>query len=228
MVTPIALLAIFAAAAAAAGTIVITQLAATKLFQANPQGTRNGIETVLPTTVRQLDTAAVPDYGDVALWGATTRQGGFCFGLRLPDGNFANDPASHDPLVAGVAPGCVETTQQQVVKQPDPARALTPVPFEEWPNTVTSKAGESWDIYFGYVEARGTATTVRDPQTGASAPVNSAGYFILIEPSRTEGSLCNGCDWGSLQVLDDAGHTLQPDYTYGKLLPGYQAGPTNG
>jgi hypothetical protein len=227
-VTPVALLAVFAAAAAAAGTIVATQLAATKLFQANTQGNRNGIQTVLPATVQQLDTVAVQDYGQVALWGATTSQGGFCFGLRLPDGNFADDPSSNDPPVAGAAPGCVRTTQQQVIKQPDPAHAPTPVPFEEWYDTVISSTGKSWDIYFGYVEAQRTATTVRDPQTGVSAPVNSAGYFILTEPNQTAGSPCNGCDWGQLQVLDDAGHSLQPDYTYGKLLPGYQPGPTSG
>ena len=38
----------------------------------------------------------------------------------------------------------------------------------------------------------------------------------------------HGTDGGDLQVLNAAGQQLQPDYTFGKLLPGYSWGPTSG
>ena len=66
------------ATAAAATTVGVVTLSATNVFQDDPQGLNfNGnIETVLPSTVRQLATVNIPDYGQVAVWGATPSRGG--------------------------------------------------------------------------------------------------------------------------------------------------------
>lgn len=76
-VPPVAMLAVVATAAAAT-TVGVVTLSATNVFQDDPQGLNfNGnIETVLPSTVRQLATVNIPDYGQVAVWGATTKPGG--------------------------------------------------------------------------------------------------------------------------------------------------------
>jgi hypothetical protein len=252
-VAPVAVLAVVATAAAA--TTAAVAISATSLFQQNPAGYPNGPpQTVLPSTVRQVDSVTIPDYGTVAAWGATTQQGGLCIALKLPDGTWAGLPgkALSDGQDGGEVPGCFKTRQQMVVndeaiapgQQPTGA---APMPLEAWDDTVVNSTGQHWDIYVGYVEAQGTAATVRSSVTGMSTPVTSDGYYMLAEPPLRQGqipgmgpsknspqggynpnTLCSGCDVGNLQVLNAAGQQLQPDYTFGKLLPGYSWGPTSG
>ncbi len=232
-IPPLAMLAVVATAAAATTAAVVT-LSATNIFQADPQGLNfNGnIETVLPSTVRQLATVDIPDYGQVAVWGATTKPGGFCFALKLPDGAWGGLHTSQDAQdgwSGGSIPGCFQTRQQQILlqtalkpgQQPNGAtgQALMPTPLEAWENDVVNRDGDHYALYIGYVEAQGTATTVRDPDTGATTQVMPDGYYVLSEPSSGE-------DLGDLQVLNAAGQPLKPDYTWGAMLPGYSVGPS--
>lgn len=252
---PLALLAVVATAAAATTTAVVT-LSATTVFQQDPQGLNfNGdIETVLPSTVRQLGAVSIPDYGQVAVWGATTKPGGFCFATRLPDGDWGGLNTSQDARDGwggGSIPGCFQTQQQQILKQtplragqqPSPAtgQELIPTPLESWSIQVKNSSDTEYSIYVGYVEADGRAVTVRDTYSGATAQVTPDGYYVLAEPTLrcaqipqmasnigkgglTTSSLCAGGD--NLQVLDAAGHPLSPDYSWGEMLPNYTAGPS--
>ncbi len=256
-VAPVAALAV-AATAAAAATVAVA-ISATSLFQQNPAAIPGGPpQTVLPATVRQVDSVTIPDYGTVVAWGATTQQGGLCLALKLPDGTWAGLPPG-TATVSGPVPGCFTTRQQMVVNHEAVApgqqpTGMAPMPLELWDETVVNSTGQHWDIYVGYVEAQGTAATVRSPITGVSAPVTSDGYYMLAEPTAhnsqipgmappknapappknapqgeyNPNTLCEGCDGGYLQVLNAAGQPLQPDYTFGKLLPGYSWGPTSG
>jgi hypothetical protein len=236
-VPSVAMLAVVATAAAATTAAVVT-LSATNVFQADPQGLNfNGdIETVLPSTVRQLATVSIPDYGQVAVWGATTKPGGFCFALKLPDGAWGGLHTSQDAQDGwdgGSIPGCFQTRQQQILlqtplkpgQQPSgtTGQALMPTPLESWDNEVENSDGHEYTLYVGYVEAQGTPTTVRDPDTGATTHVMPDGYYVLAETSPRD---CGGCDVGDLQVLTAAGQPLKPDYTWGEMLPGYSAGPS--
>lgn len=248
-VAPVAALAV--AATAAAATTAALALSATSLFQENPAAIPGGPpETVLPATVRQLDSVNIPDYGTVVAWGATTQQGGLCMALKLPDGTWGVLPGT--ATVSGQVPGCFTTRQQNVVNHEAvaPGQQPTgeaPMPLEEWENSVVNSSGQHWDIYVGYVEVQGTAATVRSPNTGVRTPVTSNGYYMLAEPTVHNSQIpgmapsknapqagynpntpCEGCDGGYLQVLNAAGQPLQPDYTFGKLLPGYSWGPTGG
>lgn len=243
-VAPVAVLAVVATAAAA--TTAAVTLSATTLFQYDPQGQigpsgsqvqprdfNGDIETVLPSTVRQLTTVNVPEYGSVAVWGATTKPGGFCFALKLPDGDWGGFHTSQDAQngwAGGSIPGCFQTRQQQILKQTPLKRGqqpsgtngqeLYPLPVEQWDNEVKNSAGQQYVIYVGYVEVQGAAATVRDSATGASTEVLAGGYYALAEPSTS------GDDSAELQVLNAAGRTLKPDYTWGEMLPGYTIGPS--
>ena len=256
-ITPALLFAVVASAAAAA-TGAIVAVNATTIFQKNPQqqerdrsGTIPDLQTVLPYSVRMVGSVSVPDYGTVQFWGAKTKQRGFCWALKLPNGTWGDYPRSLHPSggwIGGTVPGCTETRQQQVViggavrpgQQPT---GPEPTPLEELTNSVKNRAGHQWDIYFGYVEVQGTAATVRDSVTGISTKVTSDGYYALAEPTPrcgqipaiaseigkggiTAHTLCPGFD--TLQVLSASGQQLKPDYTCGKLLPGYKLGPTSG
>jgi hypothetical protein len=259
---PVALLAVFAATAVAAGAVITTS--ATTLFQKNPQqqsrdhaGVFPDPETVITASVHEVTSTTIPDYGRVEFWAATTKQRGFCFALKLPDGTFGGYPLPK-PLslpaangwAGGTVPGCFGwNTQQRVVLADPPLKPGQqptnptvyagggPLPVEAWGSLIQNKARQPYDVYVGYVEVQGTAASVRDSKTGATAPVNSDGYFLLAEPSpwftlphklpgfpkRTH---CAGCDVQDLQVLNAAGQTLKPDYTYGAMLPGYTPGPS--
>lgn len=210
-------------------------LSATTLFQNDPQGLNsNGdIETVLPSTVRQLATVSIPDFGQVAVWGATTKPGGLCFALKMPDGDWGGLHVSQnaqDGWFGGVIPGCFQTRQQQILKQtplkpgqqPSGAtgQALYVLPVEQWDNEVKNNDGQDYTIFVGYVEVQGAAATVRDPASGASTPVLTDGYYALAEPTP------GGDGWANLQVLNAAGQQLKPDYTWGQMLPGYATGPS--
>ena len=251
---PVAVLAV--AATAAAATTAAVAISATSLFQQNPAAISGAPpQTVVPSTVRQVDSVAIPGYGTVVAWGATTQQGGLCLALKLPDGTWGVLPGTatvSGQTVSGQVPGCFTTRQQMVVNHEAVAPGQQPTgaaprPLEEWDETVVSSTGQHWDIYVGYVEAQGTATTVRSSITGVSTPVRSDGYYMLAEPTVHNGQIpgmappknapqggynpntpCEGCDGGYLQVLNAAGQPLQPDYTFGKLLPGYSWGPTSG
>ena len=136
-VPPVAMLAVVATAAAAT-TVGVVTLSATNVFQDDPQGLNfNGnIETVLPSTVRQLATVNIPDYGQVAVWGATTKPGGFCFALKLPDGawgGFHTSQDAQDGWYGGSVPGCFQTRQQQILLQ-------TPLKPGEQPNGANTKS----------------------------------------------------------------------------------------
>jgi hypothetical protein len=244
-VPSVAVLAVVATAAAA--TTAAVAVSATSLFEQNPAGIAGGPpQTLLPATVRQVDSVTIPDYGTVAAWGATTQQGGLCIALKLPDGTWGGLPGKAlSDGEAGHTPGCFQTRQQQVVGTT--AEIQAPLPLEEWADTVINSAGQQWDIYVGYVEAQGTAATVRSAVTGVSTPVTNDGYYMLAERSLRNSQVpgmappknsrqrgynpntrCGDCDGGNLQVLNAAGQQLQPDYTFGKLLPGYTWGPTSG
>ena len=94
-----------------------------------------------------------------------------------------------------------------------------PTSLEALENEVVNSDGHHYALYIGYVEAQGTATTVRDPDTGATTQVLPDGYYVLSEPSSRD-------DLGDLQVLNAAGQPLKPDYTWGGMLPGYSVGPS--
>ena len=235
-VPPVALLAVVATAAAATTAAVVT-LSATNVFQDDPQGLNfNGnIETVLPSTVRQFATVSIPDYGQVAVWGQTTKPGGFCFAMKLPDGAWGGLNTSQDAedgWDGGSIPGCFQTRQQQILlqnalkpgEQPNGAtgQELMPTPLEAWNNTIKNSDGQQYTIYTGYVEAQGTAATIQDSATGVSTQVLPDGYYVLAEPTSS-----NGDDTDALQVLNAAGQPLKPDYTWGEMLPGYTVGPSH-
>jgi len=223
---PAVLLAVFAATAVAAGAVIGTS--ATTIFQHNPQqqardkaGVFPDPQTVIASSVHEVTSTTIPDYGKVEFWTATTKQRGFCFALKLPDGIWGGlDHAHPGPhgwrggWMGGTVPGCLSTPRR--------------FPLEEWGSQIQNTAGQQYTIYVGYATAQGTAATVRDSKTGVTAPVNSDGYFLLAEPALwlpapphappgfPKRIHCAGCG-ANLQVLNAAGQQLGPTtYTAGR------------
>jgi len=226
---PAALLAVFAATTVAAGAVIGTS--ATTIFQHNPQqqnrdkaGVFPDPQTVISSSVHEVTSTTIPHYGKVEFWTATTKQRGFCFALKLPDGIWGGlDHAHPGPhgwrggWAGGTVPGCLSTPRR--------------FPLQEWGSQIQNTVGQQYTIYVGYVDVRvqGTPATIRDSKTGVTAPVNSNGYFLLAEPALwfpapphvppgfPKRVHCAGCG-ANLQVLNAAGKPLGPTtYTAGRL-----------
>jgi hypothetical protein len=182
-------------------------------------------ETVIPASVHQRATATVPNYGKVQFWAATTKQGGFCSAIRLPNGSWAGYPFSQHPtggFYGGSIPGCIDTEQQRSIGELGQPSVEAPTTHEGFDDEVKTRTGRIWELFFGYATTQGHATTLKDPATGHTAAVTSDGYFVLAEP------LPNGNESTTFDVLNAAGQPLQPDFTRSGLLPGYKMGPTSG
>lgn len=226
---PGVLLGVVATAAAATGALVAVN--ATTIFTTNPQAAGNLMpETLIPSSVRELASATIPNYGTVQYWGATAQQSGFCFAIRLPDGSWGGYPNPRDSSggwYGGAVPGCIPTSEQQVVSE-KPSQPRGIAESLQWDdNWIKTRSGQMWLVLFGFVTAHGHAATVQDTATHATATVTRDGYFLLVEPPQPIGA-GNGSGETQLRVLNAAGQPLQPDYTNGKLLPGYELGPTSG
>lgn len=224
--TPAVVLAVVASAAAATA-VAFSGFGAKHLFRANPQNPPGARVTqhVVPSSVSNVASAEVPGLGKVEYWAAYTAEGGTCWAIKLPDGAWGGPKPSQE-WVGGSLPGCGPTRQQQITSEPsvkpgqkpsaDNGQLLAPTAVETWNAVVRNKAGQKWNLDFGFVETQRKAVTVRDPDTGATAPVQANGYYLLV--SRQD---------GDLQALSATGTVLKPDYTWGHLLPGYRPGPTS-
>jgi len=182
-------------------------------------------ETVIPASVRARVSTTVPDYGRVRFWAATTKQGGFCSAIELPDGSWAGYPFSQHPtdgFYGGTVPGCIDTEQQRSIGELGQPSVEAPTTHEGFDDEVKTKTGHVWALFFGYVTTQGHAAIVKDPASDSTARVTPAGYFLLVEPPSSAD------DSVALQVLDVGGQPLQPDFTRSGLLPGYKMGPTSG
>lgn len=242
-VTPAVLIALVATAAAATGGAVfaahVTTKRATKpttIFRKNPGSPfthpshlpPNVVvrkETVIPASVRDRANAIVPKYGKVRFWAASTKQGGFCFAIKLPNGSWAGYPFSQHPtggFYGGSIPACIDTEQQRSIGEGGQPSVEAPTTTEGLNDEVTTHTGQIWELFFGYVTTQGHAASVKDPVSGHTTSVTPAGYFLLAEPPSSAD------DSVTLEVLNGAGRPLQPDYTRSGLLPGYRMGPTSG
>ena len=140
---PVAALAV--AATAAAATTAAVAISATSLFQQNPAAIPGAPpQTVVPSTVRQVDSVTIPDYGNGCRLGSDNPAGRT---LRCAEAarRYVGRPAG-TAMVSGQVPGCFTTRQQMVVNHEAvaPGQQPTgeaPMPLEAWDNTVVTSTG---------------------------------------------------------------------------------------
>jgi len=201
-----AVLLVTAVTAATAGTVVLVN-APTRLFEHSPPGSCcTGIphQTVIPSTVRKIDTFRVPGVGPVQYWVADTAQHGLCQALRRPDGTWAGN-FDHG-TGGGQIPGCGPTRAQVVVRQGNSHVGLAPMSVDEASVVMKGRAGPWWDIYYGIASADDPAG-VKDPVNGLTAPLIDGRFFVMAVKQKGN---CDGCD--ILRAIDAAGHVLPANY----------------
>jgi hypothetical protein len=128
---------------------------------------------VIPDSVKQVASVEIPKVGPVALWHADTKQGGFCLGLRLSNGDWLGTPhqAGGSPLDGGGSvPGCFPTGVIDGGSD-----------HLEWlENDIDaySVGGTFWRIRSGVITVPG-AVKVTDLTTGKSTDVVDGNVFLL-------------------------------------------------
>jgi hypothetical protein len=182
---PVVVLSMTAAAGAAVGVISLIQ--PMHLFRSNPStlGTSPSSlwrETIIPGSVRELESVDVPGVGSVQYWTARTLEHGLCGALRLPSGGWVGMPGGASS-VGGALPGC-RPTRRQLDHGGKPALATDPFDFEE--TNIRATGGRLWVLLYGVVStAAGQPAIVRDLISGRSSPVVSGRYFAVLLPASS-------------------------------------------
>jgi len=152
-------------------------------------------ETVIPATIREIETFKLAGVGTVQYWVADTKQRGICRGLRLPDGKWAG--LQNRGRAGGSMPGCTPTRAQMS------GGALGPDPFDDQTSDVRDSSGRPWILVYGIVSTtRGHATEVRETISGRHAPVVDGYFALAIRPVGSD------YDGYPLEALDASGHSL--------------------
>jgi hypothetical protein len=196
-----------------AATLALVNASPTALFANNPQRNTGfgGHQTVIPSTVRKLTTVNVPGFGALQYWIADTQQHGICWGMRDANGSWlalGHNGVGGVPVLAsgGIAPGCGPTRKQVVLAQGNSHVGLLPTSVDYQDNQVKNSKSQSWDIYFGTVNAN-NAAAVRDETTRKTAKLIDGRYFILLEPVTA-----NPIGGDNLRAINAAGKPLPANY----------------
>jgi hypothetical protein len=155
----------------------------TQLFRDNPDrfGSPWVNQSLVPGTVRLVETIKVPGVGQAEYWTAAATHHGICVGLRLPGRVWAGSINRFQ--IGGPVPGCVYKFPANPTRAWSPKRGFFSFEYQ---------VGGSWDgrIVIGTVPDVGSPMAVRDAFTGTTTRVVNGRYFaILIPPSRGQ--------WGS-------------------------------
>jgi hypothetical protein len=153
-----------------------TPTAPLALFESNPQGSMSvnaGLgsvwnQTVIADSVKQVASVEIPEVGTVALWHADTKQGGWCEGLRLSNGDWLGTGES--PLDRGTVPGCFPTGVIDT--------GNNGIEWNENDIDAHSVGGTSWRIRSGLITRPG-AVKVTDLATGQTTNVVDGDLFLL-------------------------------------------------
>lgn len=148
-------------------------------------------QDVVPGSVDKATSVTIPNVGEVELWFADSRQGGFCTAIRLPDGEWAGTirPGTmtmKSPLDRGSThPGCQATRQQANAATPGaPVFVIDGFDFNDASVKAAGPGRDVWRLYYGLVDAARTPVRVVDRVSGRSAPVAEGRLFALAIPDR--------------------------------------------
>jgi hypothetical protein len=160
---------------------------------------------VIPDSVKQVASVEIPKVGPVALWHAVTKQGGFCLGLRLSNGDWLGvpPPAGGSPLNAtGSVPGCFP---KGVIDGGND--------HLEWLENdldAHSVGGTFWRIRSGVITVPG-AIKVTDLTTGQSTNVVDGNVFLLAIDSPDPSVPGDNSVRLHLVAYDNAGNVIASD-----------------
>ena len=150
-------------------------------------------QEVIPGSVHKATSTTIPDAGEAELWFATSRQGGYCTAIRLPDGRWAGAMKGgrlQSPLDGGgTAPGCQPTRQQVNDATPDsPIFVINGFDYNEVIVNAPGPGRDVWRLTYGVVDGERTPVRVVDRVSGRSAPVAEGHLFALAihdpDPTR--------------------------------------------
>ena len=154
-----------------------------QLFRENPDrfGSPWVHQSLVPGTVRLVETIRIPGVGQAEYWTAAATHHGICAGLRLPGRVWAG--SFNRFQLGGPVPGCVYKFAANPAQGWSPKRGFFSLEYQ---------VGGRWQgrVVIGTVPDVGRPVAVRDALTGTTTRVVDGRYFaILIPPSHGQ--------WGS-------------------------------
>jgi hypothetical protein len=141
-------------------------------------------QSVLPASVRQISSVAIPKVGDVSFWYGKTKEGGWCGALQLPDGKWLGTGAGQLDA-GGTVPGCYPRRAAINSAAKTPVLVINGLDYQEDDVDARPLGGSFWRIRFGVVDIPSAATVV-DRATGAQAPVRDGLFELAVsDPDPT-------------------------------------------
>ena len=175
----------------------------------------------IPSSVREAAIVTVPKLGEIQFWYADANRGGWCGGLRLPNGSWEES----------AVPICQPSREQ--INGTDPVYEITG--FDYRIDTIYPSAkphgpvfdengqfrrGLTWDVNYGIVPGavpRGNpAVRVADLTTGLSGPVGEGKTFALVLPTSAPPEHGPWTDPPHLVAYDADGHVVADTGVPGK------------
>jgi hypothetical protein len=152
------------------------------LFRSNPAGADQPgsvwRQEAVPSSIARAETLELAGVGRVELWHAASREGGWCSGLRGPDGVWAGTPGSD----GGTVPGCYPAREQVNGESKPPVYELTGLDYYEADFDGRHRGGSYWRVYYGVVSGKRRAARVVDLVSGRSAHIRIGEVFALAIP----------------------------------------------
>jgi hypothetical protein len=141
-------------------------------------------QSVVLTSVRQIRSVEIPKVGAATFWYATTKQGGWCGALRLPDGDWLGTGAGSLDA-GGTVPGCYPTRAAINSAAQTPVLVINGLDYQEDDVDARPLGGSYWRIRFGVVDVA-SAVKVVDRASGAEAPVRGGLFELAVnDPDPT-------------------------------------------
>jgi len=179
----------------------------TQLFRVNPDrllGSPWVKQSLVPGTVRLVESFKVPGVGQAQYWTAQATHHGICVGLRLPGAVWAGSTENRFEL-SGPVPGCVYKFSA------DPKAGWSPKRGFFW---LEYQVGGSWRgrIVIGTVASVGRPVAVRDAFSGTTASLVGGRYFAILIPPSHRWQLRYRLETvdGSGRVLARSTETIEP------------------
>jgi hypothetical protein len=162
------------------------------IFASNPAGggtpghppTGLWRQTAMPSTVGRVGVISVPSLGDVELWSAETKEGGWCSALRLPNGEWSGMPGTS----GGAAPGCYPSRTATNDASGTPVYVISGFDYYETTVDARDRGGRFWRIVYGVTEFPKPAARIVDTVSGHEVTISKGRFFGLLVPDDDPGT----------------------------------------
>jgi len=135
-------------------------------------------QSVLPSSVRRISSVEIPKVGAVSFWHGTTKQGGWCGALRLPNGKWLGT-GSGSLDAGGTVPGCYPTRAAINSAAKTPVLVINGFDYQEDDVDARPRGGAYWRSRVGITDTP-PAVKVVDRASVTEARINDGLFELAV------------------------------------------------